>query len=44
MPVVTYVSLSGISGKIDAPCGMPAMQAALDHQVEGILGECGGSK
>jgi hypothetical protein len=44
MPVVTDVSSSGISRKIDVPSGMSAMQAALNHRGEGILGECGGSK
>jgi hypothetical protein len=43
MPVVTDVSSSGISRKIDVPSGMSAMQAALNHRGEGILGECGGS-
>ena len=43
MPIVTYVSSSGISQKIDVPAGMSAMQAALNHRVEGILGECGGN-
>ena len=43
MPIVTYVSSSGISRKIDAPSGMSVMQAALNHRVDGILGECGGN-
>ena len=43
MPIVTYVSSSGISRKIDAPSGMSVMQAALNHRVEGILGECDGN-
>jgi len=43
MAIVTYVSASGISRKIDAPSGMSVMQAALNHRVEGILGECGGN-
>jgi ferredoxin, 2Fe-2S len=43
MPIVTYVSPSGISRKIDVPSGMSVMQAALNHKVEGILGECGGN-
>jgi len=43
MPSVTYVSSSGISRKIDVPLGMSVMQAALNHKVEGILGECGGN-
>jgi 2Fe-2S ferredoxin len=43
MPIVTYVSPSGISRRIDVPEGMSVMQAALNHKVEGILGECGGN-
>jgi|SRR5882672_2599504 len=43
MPIVTYVSSSGIFRKIDVPSGMSVMQAALNHKVEGILGECGGN-
>lgn len=43
MPIVTYISSSGNSRQIDAPTGMSVMQAALNHRVEGILGECGGN-
>jgi len=43
VPIVTYVSSNGISRKIDVPPGMSVMQAALNHKVEGILGECGGN-
>jgi ferredoxin, 2Fe-2S len=43
MPIVTYISSSGISRKIDVPPGMSVMQAALNHRIEGILGECGGN-
>ncbi|MGA7796433.1 MAG: 2Fe-2S iron-sulfur cluster-binding protein [Candidatus Acidiferrales bacterium] len=43
MPIVTYVSPSGVSRKIDVPFGMSVMQAALNHKVDGILGECGGN-
>src|SRR5512135_2230864 len=43
MPIVTYLSPTGISTKIDVPLGLSVMQAALNHRVEGILGECGGN-
>ena len=43
MLIVTYVSPSGISRKIEVPTGVSVMQAALNHKVEGILGECGGN-
>ena len=43
MPTVKYVSSSGNSRQVDVPLGMSVMQAALNHKVEGILGECGGN-
>jgi 2Fe-2S ferredoxin len=43
MPIVTYVLSSGISRQIDVPSGMSVLQAALNHKIEGILGECGGN-
>src|ERR1700730_16921769 len=43
MANVNYVSPSGISRKIDVPSGMSVLQAALNHKIEGILGECGGN-
>lgn len=43
MPIVTYVSSSGIARQIEVSPGMSVMQAALNHRVEGILGECGGN-
>jgi ferredoxin, 2Fe-2S len=43
MPLVTYISLSGESQTIDVPAGMSIMQAALNHKITGILGECGGN-
>jgi ferredoxin, 2Fe-2S len=43
MPIVNYVSSSGISRKIDVPSGMSIMQGALNYRIEGILAECGGN-
>jgi 2Fe-2S ferredoxin len=43
MPTVKYVSSSGNSRQVDVPLGMSVMQAALNHKVGGILGECGGN-
>jgi len=43
MPWVIYVSPNGASRKIEVPAGMSVMQAALNHRIEGILGECGGN-
>jgi ferredoxin, 2Fe-2S len=43
MPMVTYVLPSGVSRQLEVPAGMSVMQAALNHRIDGILGECGGS-
>jgi 2Fe-2S ferredoxin len=43
MPIVTYVLSNGVSRQIDVPSGVSVMQAALNHKIEGILGECGGN-
>jgi 2Fe-2S ferredoxin len=43
MPIVNFISASGLSRKVEVPVGMSVMQAALNHKVEGILGECGGN-
>jgi ferredoxin, 2Fe-2S len=43
MPIVTYVSSNGISRQVHLPPGMSVMQGALNHRLEGILGECGGN-
>ena len=43
MPIVNFVSASGICRKVEVPVGMSVMQAALNHKVDGILGECGGN-
>ena len=43
MPIVTYVSPSGVSRSMEVDSGTTVMQAALSNKVEGILGECGGN-
>jgi 2Fe-2S ferredoxin len=43
MPVVHFVLATGISKSVEVPVGMSVMQAALNHRVDGILGECGGN-
>jgi 2Fe-2S ferredoxin len=43
MPIVNFVSKSGEATRIDVPPGISVMQAALNHKVAGILGECGGN-
>ena len=43
MPIVTYVSAGGDSRSVEVASGITVMQAALNHKIEGILGECGGN-
>ncbi len=42
MPKVTYVSSDGKSVACDVQDGENVMRGALEHEVEGIIGECGG--
>jgi len=43
MPQVTYLRDDGTSHVIDVPNGQSLMQAAVDANLDGIVGECGGS-
>lgn len=43
MLIVTYVSSSGATTKVDAEDSANVMQAAVAHGIDGIIGECGGS-
>jgi ferredoxin, 2Fe-2S len=43
MPEVTYVEQDGTRTTVDAPVGTSVMMAAVDHDVDGIVAECGGS-
>ena len=40
---VTYVSASGQKTEVDVPEGDNLMQAAVANNIDGIVGECGGS-
>ena len=42
MPSVTYIEVSGARHVIDVPVGENVMRGALDHDLPGIVGECGG--
>lgn len=42
MPSVTYVEASGARHEIDIPVGENVMRGAVNHGIEGIVGECGG--
>lgn len=43
MPKITYVEPSGERREIDAEVGQTVMEAAIDHDVDGIVAACGGS-
>lgn len=43
MPTVTYREPSGEERQIEANAGDSLMEIALEHDVDGIIGECGGN-
>lgn len=43
MTAVTFVAFDGASRTVEAEPGQTLMQAAVAHQVPGVIGECGGS-
>jgi len=43
MPKITFLHKNGSQQTIDAPENWSIMQVALDHEVKGITGTCGGS-
>ena len=42
VPKVTYVEANGTAYEIDVPAGVSIMQAAVNHMIPGIEGDCGG--
>ena len=42
MPRVTFVQPDGTRQTVEAPAGRTGMDAARDHGVHGLRGECGG--
>lgn len=42
MPRITFVQPDGTRQTIEAPHGITGMEAARDHGVRGLRGECGG--
>lgn len=44
MPNVTFVGDDGERRTVSVPPGVSLMQAAVDNGVDGIVGECGGSR
>lgn len=43
MPVIYYIQPNGQTAAIDVPLGSSVMQGAVDHNIEGIVAECGGA-
>ena len=42
MASVTYVEHNGTAHTVEVPTGTSVMQGAVDHNIEGIVAECGG--
>ena len=42
MPVVTFIGPNGQASKVDVPVGENVMRGALNNDIDGIVGECGG--
>ncbi len=42
MPKVTFIAYNGTPHTVDATAGLSLMRAAVDHNVPGIDGDCGG--
>src|SRR5271165_286564 len=43
MAKITYVGFNGTATTVDVPDGWSLMQAAVTNNIQGIVGECGGS-
>lgn len=43
MPKITFIAHSGQRHTVDAEAGLSLMRAAIDHNVPGIDGDCGGA-
>ena len=43
MPKITFIAHSGQRQTVDATAGLSLMRAAIDHNVPGIDGDCGGA-
>ncbi len=42
MPKITYVAVDETRTVVDLPVGTTLMRGALSHDVDGIVGQCGG--
>lgn len=43
MVVVTYIRADGMRFRVEVDSGRSVMQGAVDHGLDGIVGECGGN-
>jgi 2Fe-2S ferredoxin len=43
MPKITFLLKDGSSQTVDAENNWSLMQVAVEHKIEGIIGECGGA-
>jgi len=43
MPIITYISHTGETTRVDVPAGDSVMEGAVQNGIEGIVAECGGS-
>ncbi|GCL61672.1 2Fe-2S iron-sulfur cluster-binding protein [Pseudaquabacterium pictum] len=43
MPKITFIAHSGQRHTVEAEAGLSLMRAAIDHNVPGIDGDCGGA-
>ena len=43
MPQIIYVEHDGTRHEVDVDNGISVMQGAINHGIDGIVGECGGS-
>lgn len=43
MPIITYISHTGETTRVDVPLGDSVMEGAVQNGIDGIVAECGGS-
>ena len=43
MPKIVFVQQNGLRREIEAPPGITLMEVARQHEVEGVLAQCGGA-
>jgi 2Fe-2S ferredoxin len=44
MPMITFITSAGESRVVEAPVGTTVMRAAVENDVPGIYGDCGGMR